>query len=139
MVEKKRTKSRSIPDRQSYLNHRAHAETVATTDGVFVRHLMVPERHAVRRFRLTELEIASDAIAHWSREDAPVEKVWHILNGAGLMTLGADQFAIVPGDVIHIAPGMPHQVHNRGELPLQLLCVTSPAGDEAEAAIPATT
>jgi len=137
--EKKRKKTRELPDRQSYLNHRAHAEAVHDVDGVTMRRLMVPEQHAVVNFSLTELEIAAGQMVDWPPSPRG-EKVWHILNGAGLMILGNDQFALVPGDVIHIAPGLAHQVHSRGQHPLQLLCITCPPHpgkhDVPEAATP---
>jgi mannose-6-phosphate isomerase-like protein (cupin superfamily) len=100
---------------------------------------MVPEQHAVEHFSLTELELAAGQMAEWPPYPHG-EKVWHILNGAGLMTLGLEQFAIVPGDIIHIAPGLVHQVHSRGQHPLQLLCISCPAHhgkhDAPEEALP---
>lgn len=138
MADTKRTQSRAIPDRQSYLNHRAHAEPVRLSKGVTERRLMVPERHAVRQFSVFEIEIESGATADWPPETPPVEKVWHILGGAGLVTLGSDQFATVPGDIIHIAPGLPHLIQCRGQQTLQLLCIASRIGDQPATA-PLTT
>lgn len=133
MAERKRTKSRSMPDRQSYLNHRMEAETIDHGNGTIERCLMVPERHAVTHCRLTELVIEPDRIANWPEGATDSERIWHVIDGAGLMTRDTDQFAIVPGDVIHIARGIAHQVHSRGQRPLQLLCVTCPSGDQPAA------
>ena len=44
-----------------------------------------------------------------------------------MMTLGMEQFALVAGDTVAIAPGMSHQVRNTQSVPLKILCCCSPA------------
>lgn len=125
MAEKKDKKSRRTPDRSAYLNHRAHAVVETLPDGCQIRALMVPKTHAVTRFSLIEISVPA-GLETTEQQDAACEKVWHILNGAGLMYRGDEQFAVVPGDVIHIAPGLPHRILCIGKQPLQLLCVCAP-------------
>ena len=55
------------------------------------------------------------------------EEIYHITSGAGMMTLGGEQFAVVVGDTVCIAPGTPHCIKNTGEAPLRILCACSPA------------
>ncbi len=114
------------PDRSSYLNHRSRAEVVRAPDGSRVRELMHPGRHAIERMSVAEAEVDPGHSTRRHRHPA-AEEVYHILDGAGVMELDGDRFAVVPGDIIRIAPGQPHRIETKSEVPLRFLCICQPA------------
>ncbi len=60
------------------------------------------------------------------------EELYHVLAGAGLMTLDGDVFSVRPGDTICIAPGQAHCLENTENQDLVVLCCCSPAYSHAE-------
>lgn len=58
---------------------------------------------------------------------AKTEEVYHFLSGAGVMTLGGDEFPVSAGDTVCIPPGTPHRVRNTYTNDLVLLCACAPA------------
>jgi len=113
-------------DRSPYLNHRTSAEPVAAPDGSAVRELLHPSRHAVERMSIAEAEVATGQSTRLHRHPL-AEEVYHILDGAGVLQLDDERFAVVPGDIIRIAPGQPHRIETRSETPLRFLCICQPA------------
>lgn len=122
-MEKRR---RPGEDRSGYLNHRGRAEAVRPPDGSLVRELMHPARHDIERMSVAEAEVAPGASTRLHRHPR-AEEVYHILDGAGIMELGEERFAVVPGDIVRIAPGQAHRIETRSEVPLRLLCICQPA------------
>ncbi|HZJ81920.1 MAG TPA: cupin domain-containing protein [Guyparkeria sp.] len=118
-------------DRRPYLNHRSRIEPIAAADGSAVRKLLHPSQHAIERMSIAEVEIRPEQATRLQRHPA-AEKVYHILGGAGLMQLGEELLAVVPGDIIRIAPGQPHRVETRSDMPLQFLCICQPACDDED-------
>ena len=55
------------------------------------------------------------------------EEIYHITEGAGMMTLGKEQFEIKKGDTVRILPGTLYRVKNTSSIPLKILCRWSPA------------
>jgi len=55
------------------------------------------------------------------------EEIYHVSEGAGVMTLGKEQFEIKKGDTVCILPERLHRVKNTGTVPLRILCCCSPA------------
>ncbi|MGM0517596.1 MAG: cupin domain-containing protein [Pseudomonadota bacterium] len=127
-------------DRSGYLNHRGRAEAVRPPDGSLVRELMHPARHDIERMSVAEAEVAPGASTRLHRHPV-AEEVYHILDGAGIMELGEEQFAVVPGDIIRIAPGQAHRIETKSEVPLRLLCICQPAysDEDTEFVDPVTT
>jgi probable phosphoglycerate mutase len=97
-----------------------------TKDGSLVRELMHPARHGSRSQSLAEavVPVGGETALHRHRTS---EEVYHVSGGTGIMTLGAETFAISSGDTICIAPGTPHRVRNTGPEPLVILCACAPA------------
>jgi mannose-6-phosphate isomerase-like protein (cupin superfamily) len=100
-----------------------------TKDGSQIRELMHPAQHAAfgsRAQSLAEATIVPGAQTELHKHHR-AEEIYHITQGAGRMTLGADQFDVVPGDTICIPPGTPHCITCTSDLPLKILCACTPA------------
>ena len=97
-----------------------------TKDGSEVRELMHPAVHGNARQSFAEATVAPHACTALHRHRI-AEEIYHVTSGAGLMTLGGEQFAVRAGDTIAIAPGTPHCIANTGDVPLKIICACSPA------------
>ncbi|MFO7809218.1 cupin domain-containing protein [Guyparkeria sp.] len=117
---------RSEPDRSSYLNHRSHVEPITAPDGSAVRELLHPCRQAIERMSVAEATVEPGRSTRLHRHPI-AEEIYQILDGAGLLELGDEHLAVVPGDTIRIAPGQPHRIEARSDAPLRLLCICQPA------------
>lgn len=97
-----------------------------TLDGSEIRELFHPAMHGNRNQSLAEaiVEPGQSTRLHSHRTS---EELYHVLAGCGVMTLGAEQFPVRPGDTVLIDPGMPHRITADGPDPLRLLCCCSPA------------
>jgi mannose-6-phosphate isomerase-like protein (cupin superfamily) len=107
-----------------YADQRAYR----TRDQSEIRELMHPARDAAlgaARQSLAEARVAPGALTLRHRHHAS-EEIYHITGGHGLMELGAQRFAIGPGDTVCIPPGTPHRLHNTGTEVLVVLCACSP-------------
>jgi len=102
------------------------AEAYITKDGSEIRELMHPARHGNRAQSLAEATVAPGAQTHLHRHRT-TEELYHITQGAGLMTLGDDTFEVRTGDTVAIPPGTQHRVRNVGTEPLRILCCCAPA------------
>ena len=101
-------------------------EPYITKDGSEIRELLHPGQHAVRQQSLAEAVVPAGITTLLHRHDI-TEEIYHVTHGQGLMTLGAEKFAIGVGDSIAIAPGTPHCVFNAGPEALHILCCCAPA------------
>ena len=101
-------------------------EPYVTKDGSEIRELMHPAVQGNRNQSFAEATVPPGATTALHLHRA-AEEIYHITSGAGLMTLGAKQFAVAPGDTICIAPGIPHCIKNSDDVPLKILCACSPA------------
>lgn len=97
-----------------------------TKDGSTIRELMHPAVHGNRQQSLAEAIVEPGASTVLHRHQR-TEEIYHLTAGAGLMTLGAERFAVAAGDTICIAPGTPHCIENTGKEALKILCACSPA------------
>ena len=106
----------------------SYAEVTAyiTKDGSTIRELMHPAVHGNRQQSLAEAIVEPGAATVLHRHQK-TEEIYHVTSGAGMMTLGADRFAVKEGDTICIAPGTPHCIENTGGPLLKILCACSPA------------
>ncbi len=59
-------------------------------------------------------------------EHTDQDKFYHVLSGVGVFTVGDDQRACGPGDLILAPAGIPHGVENQGEALLTFLTVIAP-------------
>ena len=97
-----------------------------TKDGSAIRELMHPGVHGNANQSLAEAEVLPGCATHLHRH-AESEELYHVTQGRGRMTLGADCFVIEPGDTVLIRPGVAHCVESIGEMPLRILCCCAPA------------
>lgn len=97
-----------------------------TKDGSEIRELLHPTLHPVRQQSLAEA-VVPPGTATQLHKHGRTEEIYHVTQGAGLMTLGSEMFAIEVGDSIAIAPGTPHCVKNTGPEALHILCCCAPA------------
>ena len=113
-------------DRSPYLSHRSGVEPITAPDGSSVRELLHPAHHAIERMSVAEAEVAPGQATRRHRHPV-AEEVYHVLDGAGLLELGDERIAVVPGDIIRIAPNQPHRIEAKSETPLRFLCICQPA------------
>lgn len=104
----------------------ADVPAYVTKDGSSIRELMHPATHGNARQSLAEA-IVPPGGATRSHRHHESEEIYHVLAGAGWMTLGEEEFAIATGDTVLIPPGVSHHLRNPGREPLRLLCACSPA------------
>lgn len=101
-------------------------EPYVTKDGSQIRELMHPSLHCNRNQSLAEATVAARAKTALHRHKI-TEEIYHITSGTGMMTLDNNKFPVVAGDTVCIMPGTPHCIENKGDAPLKILCVCSPA------------
>lgn len=119
MAESARRKSKKPPLQRSYLRHRALSLPEIFGDNASKRTLL-PETMGGLSVHELELPSGTQTSALGAHDH---EIIWQILAGSGLMTLGADQFAVIPGDVIYIAPNVAHNVRSMAATPLRINCI----------------
>jgi mannose-6-phosphate isomerase-like protein (cupin superfamily) len=57
-------------------------------------------------------------------EHAPLEEVYFVTSGKGVMEVGAERFEVASGDVVYIPGGEFHRAENPFDLPLEYVWVT---------------
>jgi mannose-6-phosphate isomerase-like protein (cupin superfamily) len=92
---------------------------------------MHPAVHGNRAQSLAEATVAPGERTALHRHRV-TEEIYHFTAGAGVMTLGADRFAVRAGDTVCIPPGTAHRVENTGTGPLRILCACTPAYAHAD-------
>lgn len=97
-----------------------------TKDRSEIRELLHPDHHGVRNQSLAEAILPAGTRTLLHRHHR-TEEIYHITEGRGRMTLGAEVFDATPGDSILIPPDTPHCIETTGEAPLKILCCCSPA------------
>jgi mannose-6-phosphate isomerase-like protein (cupin superfamily) len=97
-----------------------------TKDGSEIRELMHPSVQGNRAQSLAEATVppGAETLLHRHRG---TEELYHVTQGAGLMTLGDRAFEVRAGDTVCIPPGTAHRIRNIGGVPLKILCCCSPA------------
>ncbi len=58
----------------------------------------------------------------------PMEEIYFLLSGAGLMRVGEETREVGPGDAVWIPVGQPHGLKNTGKQDCVILVVASPLG-----------
>ncbi len=100
-----------------------------TKDGSQIRELMHPAQHAAHGNRAQSFAeaIVAPGMKTALHRHCVTEEIYHITQGAGRMTLGAQQFAVGAGDTICIAPETAHCIECVGDTALKILCACAPA------------
>jgi len=119
MAESARQKSKKQRLRHPYVRHRALSAAEILGDHASKR-MLLPE--TAWGLSVHELELPcgaqTDALGEHDQEI-----IWQITAGSGLMVLGAEQFAVVPGDVIYIQPDTAHSIRSMASTPLRINCI----------------
>jgi mannose-6-phosphate isomerase-like protein (cupin superfamily) len=124
MAESTRQKRKKLPPHLAYLRHRATCTPEILNDYAIKRTLLPQTAWGLE---VLELELPSGS--QTTSSGVPNrEIIWQILAGSGLMTLGADQFAVVPGDVIYIQPDIAHTIRSMAATPLRINCISNTRG-----------
>lgn len=107
-------------------SRRADAPPYLTKDGSEIRELMHPGVHGNRAQSLAEATVPPGAETRLHRHRVS-EELYHVTQGEGRMTLGAQVFDVQAGDTVCVPPGTPHRIRNVGAVPLKILCACAPA------------
>lgn len=105
--------------------HYQELNAFITKDGSEIRELMHPREHGNSNQSFAEATVPVDSETQ-KHKHVRTEEIYHITQGAGLMSLGEQQFEVREGDTICIEPGVEHNIRNVGEVPLKILCSCSP-------------
>jgi mannose-6-phosphate isomerase-like protein (cupin superfamily) len=101
-------------------------QSYITKDGSIIRELMHPDVHGNMRQSLAEAIVPVHGKTYLHKHSRS-EEIYHITEGHGLLFLGNKQCEVTAGDTVYIPLDMPHQIKNVGEVPLKILCCSSPA------------
>ncbi len=104
--------------------HLDHPEVKATrylAHGAGVAHMILDTRHLQTIMFLAHASLApgKKLIGHVD----PMEEIYYIQTGNGLMQVGEEIQEVFPGDAVHIPIGHFHELTNTGEEELILLVV----------------
>lgn len=127
MTKSARQKRRTPIQGAFYLKHRAECPVVTQADGL-TRRVLLPQNTAqstATAIGLQEIELPPDTQTD-GRSTATEQIIWQIMQGAGLMSLGDAQFAVVPGDIILIPSEQPYRLANKSEVALRLTQIAAP-------------
>jgi mannose-6-phosphate isomerase-like protein (cupin superfamily) len=96
-----------------------------TKDGSEIRELLAHRNSCIRNQTLAEARLppGNRTSLHYHIR---TEEIYFILEGQGLMRVGADTASVGPGDAVAIPPGATHQITNTGAGPLRFLCCCAP-------------
>jgi len=104
----------------------ADIEPFTTKDGSIIRELMHPDTCGNYNQSLAEATISAGHVTRLHKHHCS-EELYFITQGEGEMTLGSKKFLVKPGDTVLISPGTPHQIENKGDIDLKILCCCSPS------------
>jgi mannose-6-phosphate isomerase-like protein (cupin superfamily) len=96
-----------------------------TKDGSEIRELLAHRNSCIRNQTLAEarLPAGGETTPH---HHLKTEEIYFILEGRGIMHVGAESRSVGPGDAIAIPPGARHQIVNPGGGTLRFLCCCAP-------------
>ena len=101
-------------------------QSYITKDGSIIRELMHPDIHGNMKQSLAEAIVPVHGMTYLHKHGQG-EEIYHITQGHGVLFLGNEQSEVTIGDTVYIPPQIPHRIQNIGEVPLKILCCSSPA------------
>lgn len=96
-----------------------------TKDGSEIRELLAHRNSCIRNQTLAEARLPPGG-STTPHHHVQTEEIYYITHGHGLMTVGQETQAVVPGDAIAIGPGQTHTIANTGTEVLRFLCCCAP-------------
>jgi len=101
------------------------AEPYTTLDGSWVRELVRPERGGSRNVSVAEAVIEPGQRTR-RHSHGVSDEVYYILSGEGVVTLGANTYAVEPGSCLLLPAGTVHSARCDGPEALRILCLCAP-------------
>jgi mannose-6-phosphate isomerase-like protein (cupin superfamily) len=97
--------------------------------GALSKPLVMPETAGSREidYRISCYQPMARVERHAHRRQ---EQVYHVLEGEGLMEIGAEKRVVRRHDVIFLPPGVQHAIANTGLTDLVFIVVTAPVTDD---------
>jgi quercetin dioxygenase-like cupin family protein len=138
-----------VPERALPLDDLARRLALATADDPGLAHiglvgdtytLLLSGKDTAGRFCLIDMYIPPGGGPPPHRHD--FEESFILLEGEIAATFRGAKTVVKAGQTVHIPANAPHQFHNASELPVRLLCICAPAGQEeffAEVGVPVAT
>ena len=112
------------PPARPFLQHRAHRPVTLLSEGCTLRDL-----HAETPWGLSVQAFELQPQARMAASNEPQhELIWQIMAGSGLMNLGDDEFAVVPGDIIYIRSEAAFAIRCLSATPLEIHCIRHARG-----------
>ena len=96
-----------------------------TRDGSEIRELMHPEVHGCNNQSLAEARLCPGGVTRLHKH-LRSEEFYHVVSGAGRMTLGERVFPVAAGSTICIEPGVAHKIENTQDQDLVFFCCCAP-------------
>jgi len=103
----------------------AAGDPYVTLDGSRVTELLRPERGGPRNLSVAEAVVEPGQSTRRHRHGRS-DEVYYILEGKGVVTLGANSYAVEPGSCLLLPAGAVHSARCEGEAPLRILCLCAP-------------
>jgi mannose-6-phosphate isomerase-like protein (cupin superfamily) len=107
------------------------APAFETKDGSEIRELLAHRNSAIRNQSLAEARLPAGA-STTPHYHPLAEEIYYILEGSGLMKIGAERHQVGVGDAIAIPPGQIHQITNSGATVLKFLCCCAPGYEHTD-------
>jgi mannose-6-phosphate isomerase-like protein (cupin superfamily) len=106
--------------------NRRRAAVINTPHGSEIRPLIDRTTSGIELCSLAE-EVLPPGASVGRHHHVLTEEVYYILEGGGVMTVGAETRAVGAGDAVFIPRGHAHTLENTGQTPMTLLLVCGPA------------
>ena len=106
--------------------NRRRAAVVNTPHGSEIRPLIDRTTSGIELCSLAE-ETLPPGASVGRHHHVLTEEVYYIVEGSGLMTVGAETSAVGAGDAVFIPRGHAHTLENTGQTPMTTLLVCGPA------------
>jgi quercetin dioxygenase-like cupin family protein len=100
--------------------------------GALSKALVGPENSGSSRidFRISRYAPAAYVGEHVHKFQ---EQIYYVLEGEGILTLGAEKHLMRTHDYVYVPPGVKHSFTNTGTAGLVFIVVTTPSADEKDA------
>jgi len=107
---------------------RGDVARVITGPGLHHRVLVEPGDFGTASFTVGEIELSPGASTGWHRHQR-AEHVIVVLEGRGVVRVGAVEETLEPLKGIRVETGLPHAIGNTGRTPLRYFLCATPAAD----------